>query len=233
MADMTGTTVYPERVNEYLILAPNWILPRSQSERTMMYSARDNRVYVNVERRGAKEWVPLAQASNVKVASLKLAIHMTIGELSKRLISMCNQVPTSSPPTIDQSTMNLIQELYDEVDDVKRSQLKSTYADNPFFANRCNCCDSYMEKKHSCIHSDCPGMCSECHAHSIGSGTDKCPSCNKEQVIDCPVCCETKKVGECLLGTKCSHGVCLSCFAEAYRCRRPIDKCPLCRTDFH
>ena len=128
----------------------------------------------------------------------------------------------------------MIQEMYDRLDEESKREMKEKYKNESFFKDRCVCCNKHSVKKEKCLKSDCCGMCAECYRNSIGSGeVEKCPACGEKQVVECPICTEEKKIGELLQGKKCSHCVCLTCFAESYRSGYPIDTCPMCRADFH
>ena len=83
----------------------------------------------------------------------------------------------------------------------------------------------YTEHK-KCLHPDCHGMCSKCF-ESMG---DCCPSCGKEQIIQCPICREDKKK-DALAKSKggCNHYICYACLGKAYSLNKPITQCPLCR----
>lgn len=134
------------------------------------------------------------------------------------------------------ATMDMINELYASVSDEKKTEMREKYADSEFFKNRCKCCDSYMEETYTCLHGAmCTGMCKACYTGSVGSadGVAECPSCAKEQAIECPICTECKGPKELLMSKNCCHGVCLGCFADSYRTGHTIDKCPMCRADFH
>lgn len=144
---------------------------------------------------------------------------------------------TSIPPPQPQkhTDIQLLTDMYSHLtDDVKRS-LRTTHSDAPFFKNRCKCCDTHLDPSSTktCIHHDCTGMCHTCYSNSLSSGASTCPSCDREQIITCPICTDDKKPDELLLGRTCSHAICLACFADSYRIGRPIDTCPLCRKNFH
>lgn len=216
------------RSTNYIIISDRES-PQRHNVNTLYYCRRDNNVYVNVFKRGLLQWVPLQQTATKKVGEIKDLLNRSMVELIKRADTKHRVTESSSTD----ATMRLVQELFDSVSDEKKSELKTKYANTAFFKNRCQCCDAFTTTKKKCIHSDCVGMCATCYGNSIGSGVEECPACRKKQEIECPICCETKKIGECLMGAKCSHGVCLTCFADAYRAHRPIENCPMCRAEFH
>ena len=87
-------------------------------------------------------------------------------------------------------------------------------------------------KKHKCLHSDCPGMCEKCLDQFEEIDLEKCPACDKEQTIECPICAVTKCSKDFMKSKHCSHGICHKCFADSFRAERPINKCPLCRATY-
>jgi hypothetical protein len=98
-----------------------------------------------------------------------------------------------------------------------------------------------------CIDKDCGGMCENCHkswknGDTIKKGifafgspkTDKhtCPSCNKSQLQECPICYDNKPESEMIKSDTCTHTVCCNCFSMSFK-SNPIVECPMCRSQFN
>lgn len=137
------------------------------------------------------------------------------------------------PEPIKKEAMELFQEMFESLTQEKREAIKTKYASNEFFANQCKICNKFTQQKQHCIMSGCSGMCEECFVEYFPPGSEACPSCQQIQKIDCPICIDEKKTDDVIMGKNCNHGVCLRCFAESYRCGKPITKCPMCRVNFH
>ena len=71
-------------------------------------------------------------------------------------------------------------------------------------------------------------MCDKCHKKL----EDKCPVCNADQVIECPICQETKEGSLFCHSAHCRHSVCFECCGRAFHSGHPIMNCPLCRCTF-
>ena len=135
----------------------------------------------------------------------------------------------------DEESTNLLEAMFNSLTEEKREEIKQEYASNKFFTNRCKICDKFTttSNKRFCIKSGCTGMCTDCEKEHFPTGTEKCPSCQQTQKIDCPICLDEKNPEDVIIGKNCSHGICLRCFAESHRCGKPISKCPMCRVNFH
>ena len=71
-------------------------------------------------------------------------------------------------------------------------------------------------------------MCAKCY-DELG---EKCPVCNAEQIVECPICQETKHSSLVCKSANCRHSVCWDCYGRAFHSGHPIMNCPLCRDTF-
>ena len=114
----------------------------------------------------------------------------------------------------------------------QRKELFNGYPNSWFSNNHCKKCNKICENtdKKSCIHSDCPKMCSDCF--NSWDKTSRCPCCNEEQKIQCPICQDYKCQENLIKSDYCSHSVCHGCFAASFKSMRALVNCPLCRGRF-
>jgi len=92
----------------------------------------------------------------------------------------------------------------------------------------CPSCYKICVKRHKCIHFDCLGMCSECIRNVLT--LDKCPSCKKPQIIQCPICLDKWSVRSCEI-LNCGHGICYKCLNSSWtQMGKGITQCPTCRS---
>jgi len=229
-----------------------------RDEGRIVYDPSTDDVKICVKRYTNYQWAPIYNLSQAKFEEHRLKISEVLTSLSeswathngydvihssdssrsshrsKPKHSKHNGSPTH-PRTIphNEDDFKLLSEMYDGLSSEQKAHLKDKYKDATFMKNRCQCCDAYMSSQYKCIHSDCSGMCKTCHGNSIANGVESCPACKKEQKLECPICTETKAPNEMLMSKNCSHGICLACFADSYRCGKTISKCPMCRCKFH
>ena len=118
-------------------------------------------------------------------------------------------------------------------DDEKRRYIVE-YSNTIVGEGTCYKCLNIAKKKRKCLHYDCPGMCKFCYDKM----DDKCPACEKEQTIVCPVCLELKSADElCHHESKvefvhCGHPICWGCLGKSFAFGKAITKCPLCRANW-
>lgn len=99
-----------------------------------------------------------------------------------------------------------------------------------------HCLKVSKKDKNKCIHPNCVGVCEECCQANESKCEEMCLACNKKREIQCPICLETCKEKDVFKNPskKCEHAICYSCFTSSYfDAKRPVNKCPLCRIDFH
>jgi len=112
----------------------------------------------------------------------------------------------------------------------------------------CKVCNEICSlNRRECIDKDCGGMCEKCHeswqkGESFrkgmfvfgGTKNDKhtCPSCNKSQLQECPICYDNKHIGEMIKSDTCTHTICCNCFSKSFK-SNPIVECPMCRSQFN
>ena len=88
----------------------------------------------------------------------------------------------------------------------------------------CSVCFS-SKKTTKCVHADCTGACADCRGENPDA---KCCACNREQVLECPICMN-EFPPSFINRFDCQHGVCWKCFSQSYVVKKPIIKCPMCR----
>ena len=95
----------------------------------------------------------------------------------------------------------------------------------------CYTCLQLTEHKRKCLHYECPGMCKSCY----DTMDDKCPACEKEQKVICPICRDVKIASDVCHHENgkgfvhCGHPVCWECLGKGYALGKPLYKCPICR----
>ena len=132
---------------------------------------------------------------------------------------------------VKEKEASLMKKMFDCLNAEQKAEMKAEFKDVSFFKDRCTCCDKHTTNKSKCIHSDCPGMCSECHDNSIGENVRTCPACNRSQVLTCPVCLDEKQGNEMFKSDVCSHHVCYKCIVTGLQTNHPIESCPMCRAN--
>lgn len=220
------------------------------------YNPRTRKLQIVTKRYSSYIWQDISLLSKTKFEEHQTNINNCMRDLASNwastnyedviddevvLMSIADTIPSPQQyadsidkgPTLEGDDFALLTEIYDTLSQEKKTELKEKYKNTTFMKKRCSCCDSFMQMQYKCIHSDCVGMCKTCHGNSIASGVECCPACKKEQKLECPICTDTKKPDEMLMGKRCPHGICLACFADSYRCGKAITKCPMCRCKFH
>tara|TARA_B110000444_G_C18817534_1_gene585925 strand:- start:1192 stop:1953 length:762 start_codon:yes stop_codon:yes gene_type:complete len=112
----------------------------------------------------------------------------------------------------------------------------------------CKVCNEISSlNRRECIDKDCGGMCENCHeswqkGDSVRKGMfvfgstkndkHKCPSCNKSQLQECPICYDNKPIREMIKSDTCTHTICCICFSTSFK-SHPIVECPMCRSQFN
>lgn len=112
----------------------------------------------------------------------------------------------------------------------------------------CKVCNEVCSlNRRMCIDKDCSGMCENCHKSwqngdnmkngmfvfgSPKSDKHTCPSCNKSQLQECPICYDNKPIPEMIKSDTCRHMVCCNCFSKSFK-SNPIVECPMCRSQFN
>ena len=218
-----------------------------RDEGRIVYHPSSNNVQICIKRYSNYQWVPIYDLTQAKFDEHRMKISGVLSCLfeswathngvdvirSSQSRGSQHASHAEELSSINDEDFKLLNEMYDALPSEQKLTLKDKYKDASFMKNRCQCCDSYMSTQYKCIHSDCSGMCKSCHGNSIASGVETCPACKKEQKLECPICTETKSPNEMLMSKHCSHGICLACFADSYRCGKAITKCPMCRGKFH
>jgi hypothetical protein len=88
-------------------------------------------------------------------------------------------------------------------------------------------------KKKTCVIDGCPGMCARDFDEYNPEGFEECFCCKKKQELECPICYDTKSVGEMVCGKNCSHHICWKCYGMSCQARKQIIDCPMCRANFN
>ena len=98
----------------------------------------------------------------------------------------------------------------------------------------CYTCLQLTENKRKCLHYECPGMCKSCYDKM----DEKCPACEKEQKVICPICRDVKIAEELCHYENgkgfvhCGHPICWECLGKGYALGKPLHKCPICRANW-
>ena len=132
--------------------------------------------------------------------------------------------------TVKNEAVLMVHDLYNKLDDVEKKIFLEKHKNTYLGQTTCsNCLENCLsETKQKCVNYECAGMCEKCH-EQLG---DKCSVCNADQVIECPICQETKEGSYFCNSAHCRHSVCFECCGRAFQSGHPIMNCPLCRGTF-
>lgn len=134
------------------------------------------------------------------------------------------------------SSLSIELKTWDKIEKEIFSGIISTLCETPSRVNTlfdtinkkyCYSCSKITDKKHTCIHFDCRGMCIDCLKNILNE--DICPACKRPQIITCPICLEKWSVRSCNI-MHCGHGVCYKCINRSWaEMGKGIEQCPQCR----
>ena len=148
---------------------------------------------------------------------------------------------------VDADTTSILRELFNELDDSKKTEFRCKYKNSKFnsaLSDNCPVCNNFYDgedDKKSCIHTNCDKMCGNCYntwekknvcESKEGGNDENCPSCKQEQIIQCPICLDAIGKDDILKSETCDHYVCFKCYGMACHKKKPITTCPLCRSKF-
>ena len=180
-----------------------------------------------LKRYGCITWQPLHSLSGSMWCKYRNKSNDSIHEIFKdgdKIIEL------KAIETVKNEAVLMVDDLYNKLDDVEKKifleKHKNTYLGHTTCANCLEKC--FSETKQKCVNYECAGMCGKCH-EKLG---DKCSVCNADQVIECPICQETKESSLFCHSTNCRHSVCFECCGRAFHSGHPIMNCPLCRGTF-
>ena len=186
---------------------------------------------------GAHVWEPVEELSANNWMRYRDDVAVSIMRVAGRVAraDAAGTSPTkAAAPALPLSALHMLRDLYDKMS----TQEKATFGKEHKDAARvmdivrrkeCKGCGKIVAtQRKKCLHSDCAGMCDDCH-RKVG---DECPACHKKQVITCPICKEECGPDELNPSEGCCHYVCWKCYGRAAKVHRPIDKCPVCRATF-
>lgn len=176
---------------------------------------------------GNYKWEPLSELSGGSWMNYRCKIREGLERLRKR--SQKNKRDLLQVRKMNE-TNQLFDVLYEKLPIEEKRAFLNEHKKTWLGRATCTACLGRCNDKHKCLHSDCPGMCSDC-AKNLESCTN-CPACQKKQVITCPICQEDKKPHELARSATCSHSVCWKCYGLAFQAGHPIENCPLCRATF-
>lgn len=131
---------------------------------------------------------------------------------------------------IKNESVEMVRQLYNDLTPTKKKEFLKKHHDTYLGRTTChNCLDNCLcETKKKCVNHECGGMCAKCY-EEIG---DKCLVCDAEQIVECPICQETKDGSLVCKSANCRHSVCWDCYGRAFHSGHPIMNCPLCRDTF-
>jgi len=176
---------------------------------------------------GNYKWEPLSELSGNSWMNYRSKIREGLERQRKR--SQKNKRDLLQVRKMNE-TNQLFDALYEKLPIAEKRAFLNEHKNTWLGRATCTACLGRCNDKHKCLHSDCPGMCSNC-AKNLESCTN-CPACQKKQVITCPICQEDKKPHELARSATCSHSVCWKCYGLAFQAGHPIENCPLCRATF-
>jgi len=163
----------------------------------------------------------------IKYRDTIVAYVKTLQEDARSMVNEGNRTKIIYRPSEDERTF-LRQLFNNHLTDEEKKRYIIEYSHTIIGSGTCPRCFGITYGKMKCLHYDCPGMCDDCY-EDIG---EKCPLCEKEQILDCPICKEPKKANELCREKsckECGHYVCWICLGKSYGMGKPVTKCPLCR----
>lgn len=139
--------------------------------------------------------------------------------------------------------------LFNKLPDYVKNEYFNKFDNKELKYKYCKVCNEIctLDRKECMYKMDCEGMCNICH-ESWQSGNNMrngmfvfgekkmnkhtCPSCNKCQLMECPICYEEKPNSEMIKSDSCTHSICCNCFSKSFK-SNPIVECPMCRSQFN
>ena len=180
--------------------------------------------------RGDWKWVlleELDQENFLKYRDTIVAGVKTLQEDARSLREEENKTKIIYRPSKDERAF-LRQLFNNHLTEEEKKRYIIEYSHTIIGESTCPRCFDITYGKMKCLHYDCPGMCGDCYEDI----DEKCPLCEKVQILNCPICKEPKKANELCREKSCigcGHYVCWTCLGKSYGMGNPVTKCPLCR----
>ena len=182
---------------------------------------------IAVKKYGETSWEPLHTLSGANWREHRTDIANSLNNIFKDGDKI---IQFKAVETIKNEAVEMVRELFTNLNPESKKQFLEKHKNTYLGKTTCGCCleNCLSGTKVKCINHQCSGMCQKCH-DKIG---EHCPVCNAEQVVECPICQETKKAKHVCKSATCSHCVCWECYGRAFQANHPILNCPLCRAVF-
>jgi hypothetical protein len=226
---------FDENYNNTLYLAPN-----SRYGSSRRFSLGGVMLY------GLNDW---HDVTTLSVAKWNLHGRETIDIFTKGISEVVYllQQEQQKNDIVDDDTIHLIRDMFNGLDDSKKSEFCDKYKNTKFekvLNDKCSICDVFYkcdDDKKNCIHYNCNKMCGSCYyswknknecESKETTDNEKCPSCKQTQLLKCPICFESVTEEQIVKSEKCVHYVCWKCYGMSHKTNNPIIKCPICRGKF-
>ena len=185
---------------------------------------------------GAHVWEPVEELSANNWMRYRDDIAVSIMRVAGRVAhaDAAARPAKAAQPALPLSALGMLRDLYDKMSIQEKAAFEEEHKDaSEVMAivrrKECKGCGKIATtQRKKCLHSDCVGMCDDCHRKV----KVECPACHKKQVITCPICQEECGPDDLNPSEGCCHYVCWKCYGRAAKVHRPIDKCPVCRATF-
>jgi len=138
--------------------------------------------------------------------------------------------------------------LFNNLNDFTKKEYFKQFHNEEIIKQYCKVCNEIgtIIRNECLFGKECTGMCNKCfvswkegcpivkNRFVFGNqmNKDTCPSCNKSQLLECPICYEQKNENQMTKSDNCSHSICCGCFSKSFK-SVPIVECPMCRAQFH
>jgi hypothetical protein len=182
---------------------------------------------IALKKYGNVTWEPLNTLSGSMWKQCRLKASETIYNIFKdgeKIIRL------EAIESIKNEAVGMVYMLYNDLSPIKKKEFLKKHQDTFLGQTTCHNClaNCLCEAKQKCVNHECSGMCAKCY-EEIG---DKCLVCDAEQIVECPICQETKDGSSVCKSANCRHSVCWDCYGRAFHSGHPIMNCPLCRDTF-
>jgi len=171
-------------------------------------------------------WEPIKSLSCLKF----MEIRVILGDKIRDLI---NELRQSKQKELKfNKNKNGYHELFAKLSDPEKIDHLKKYTDDILAKTTCIKCFQKVDDKKVCIHKDCFGGCVDCFKIEIKADKEMCNICDREQLLDCPICYIKREKTSLYFLKKCTHYICKECIADAWLFKKPLKECPLCRAKF-
>jgi len=214
-------------------------VPNLSGKPFICLKSRNKWVWKSLNKISGPAWVEIR--NEISNSIIKTEKHM------KKEISIMEKMLNKGDGEIFKKNQE-IKFLFNKLPDYIKDEYFKKFENPDIKCMHCKVCNEVCSLNRTpCIDKDCGGMCENCHKSwkngdtikkgifSFGSPkTDKhtCPSCNKSQLQECPICYDNKPKSEMIKSDTCTHTVCCNCFSMSFK-SNPIVECPMCRSQFN